>query len=151
MLVCKTMRRRWVECAVGAVVLSGGFVFGAVSNRGKASSAHRRVVEMSPWERADRGREALEAIPEGSRTRADYTRAMDAFRAIYHEAPQSKYAAAAVSAVAELLAEQGRGLHDAKSLKAAVGQYKFLRPEYPGSSLRAGSLQAAALMYESDL
>ncbi len=151
MLMCKTMRSRWVGCAVGVVVLSGGFAFGAVPNKGKASSAHRRVVEMSPWEQADRGREALEAIPEGSRTKADYAKAMDGFRAIYHEAPRSKYAAASVNAVAELLAEQGRGLHDAKSLKAAVGQYEFLRKEYPGSSLRVAALLAQAQIYENDL
>jgi N-acetylmuramoyl-L-alanine amidase len=90
-------------------------------------------VEVSPWEAATQGRDALEATPEESRTKADYAKAMDGYRAIYHDEPQSKYAAAAVNAVAELLAEQGRGLQDTKSLKAAVGQYEFLRTQYPGS------------------
>ena len=117
----------------------------------KSSSAQRRGVEVSPWEQATQGRETLEAIPEGSRTKADYAKAMDGYRAIYHDAPQSKYAAAAVNAVAELLTEQGRGLQDAKSLKAAVGQYEFLRTQYPGSSLRVGALLAEAQIYENDL
>ncbi len=108
-------------------------------------------MEMSPWEQATQGREELEAIPEGTRTKADYAKAMDGYRAIYHDAPQSKYAAAAVNAVAELLAEQGRGLQDAKSLKAAVGQYEFLRTQYPGSSLRVSALLAEAQIYENDL
>jgi N-acetylmuramoyl-L-alanine amidase len=56
-----------------------------------------------------------------------------------------------VNAVAELLAEQGRGLHDAKSLKAAVGQFEFLRIQYPGSSLRVGALLAEAQIYQNDL
>ncbi len=108
-------------------------------------------MELSPWEAATQGRDALEAMPEGSRTKADYTKAMDGYRAIYHDDPQSKYAAAAVNAVAELLAEQGRGLQDAKSLKAAVGQYEFLRTQYPGSSLRVGALLAEAQICENDL
>ncbi len=108
-------------------------------------------MELSPWEQATQGREELEAIPDGTRTKADYAKAMDGYRAIYHDEPQSKYAAAAVNAVAELLAEQGRGLQDAKSLKAAVGQYEFLRTQYPGSSLRVGALLAEAQIYQNDL
>jgi N-acetylmuramoyl-L-alanine amidase len=108
-------------------------------------------VELSPWEVATQGRDSLESMSEGARTKADYTKAMDGYRAIYHDEPQSKYAAAAVNAVAELLAEQGRGLQDAKSLKAAVGQYEFLRTQYPGSSLRVGALLAEAQIYENDL
>ena len=108
-------------------------------------------MELTPWEQAERGREALDAIPEEARTRADYARAMDGFRAVYHDAPGDVHAPESVNAVAELLAEQGRGLHDAKSLKAAVGQYEFLRTQYPGSSLRVGALLAEAQIEENDL
>jgi N-acetylmuramoyl-L-alanine amidase len=108
-------------------------------------------VELTPWEQAERGLETLEAIPEGARTRADYARAMDGFRAVYHEAPGDVHAPDSVNAVAELLAQQGRGLHDARSLKAAVGQYEFLRTQYPGSSLRVGALLAEAQIYQNDL
>ena len=76
---------------------------------------------------------------------------MDGFRAVYHQAPGDVHAPDSVNAVAELLAEQGRALHDAKSLKAAVGQYEFLRTQYPGSSLRVGALLAEAQIYENDL
>ncbi len=115
------------------------------------ANAARRHVELTPWEQAERGLETLEAIPEGSRTRADYTQAMDRFRAVYHEAPGDVHAPDSVNAVAELLTEQGRGLHDAKSLKAAVGQYEFLRTQYPASSLRVAALLAEAQIYENDL
>ena len=114
------------------------------------TAAHRRV-ELSPWQQAVQGRERLERIPAGARTRAEYTEAMDGFRAIYHKMPSDTYAAAAVNAVAELLAEQGRGSHDTKSLKDAVGQYEFLRKEYPGSSLRVGALLVEAQIYQNDL
>ncbi len=146
------MRSRWVWCAVCAAGLACGFALGATQAKAKGSAGQKkRVVEVSPWEAATQGRETLEAIPEGSRTKADYTKAMDGYRAIYHEAPQSQYAAASVNAVAELLAEQGRGLQDAKGLKAAVGQYEFLRTQYPGSSLRVSALLAEAQIYQNDL
>ena len=34
---------------------------------------------------------------------------------------------------------------------AAVGQYEFLRTQYPGSSLRVGALLAEGQIYENDL
>jgi N-acetylmuramoyl-L-alanine amidase len=116
-----------------------------------AKTATQHKVELTPWEKAERGLETLEAIPAGTRTRADYTRAMDGFRAVYHSAPGDVHAPDSVNTVAELLAEQGRELHDAKSLKAAVGQYEFLRTQYPGSSLRVGALLAQAQIYQNDL
>ena len=76
---------------------------------------------------------------------------MDRFRDLYHENPRDIHAAASVYAVAELLAEQGRTLHDAKSLKASVGQYEFLRTQYPGSSLRVAALLAEGQIEANDL
>ncbi len=76
---------------------------------------------------------------------------MDNFRALYHDSPGDLHAAASVYAVAELLAEQGRTCHDARSLKAAVGQYEFLRTQYPGSSLRIAALLAEAQIDANDL
>jgi len=116
-----------------------------------AGLVQRRGMEISAWERAERARDAFEAEPEGSRTKAEYARVMDRFRAIYHETPQDMHAAEAVNAVAELLTEQGRGLRDGKALKAAVGQYEFLRTQYPGSSLRVGALLAEGQIEENDL
>ena len=150
MVVCNRLRGlgTWCAfCAVGLVCTAAG---AATPSRPKGSG-QKHVVEMTPWEQATRGREVLEAIPNASRTKADYAKALDGYRAIYHDEPQSRYAAAAVNAVAELLAEQGRDLGDAKSLKAAVRQYEFLRTQYPGSSLRVGALLAEGQIYENDL
>jgi N-acetylmuramoyl-L-alanine amidase len=118
-----------------------------------AARAHaaKKVVALTPWEQAERGRETLEAIPDETRTRADYTQAMDAYRAIYHANPADIHAVAAVNAVAELLAEQGRTLHDEKSLHAAVGQYEFLRTQYPASSLGVQALLAEGQIAQNDL
>jgi N-acetylmuramoyl-L-alanine amidase len=142
-----TIRSYW-WCEVSAAVLCCAMVQGPSAT---AKTTQQRKVELTPWEQAERGLETLEAIPEGARTRGDYTAAMDGFRAIYHQSPGDVHAPDSVNTVAELLAEQGRGLHDAKSLKAAVGQYEFLRTQYPWSSLRVGALLAEAQIYENDL
>ncbi len=148
------MRGSWLRSAGCAALVWAGVGLCAVPAQGSGrtkSSGQKHAVKLTPWEVAERGRETLEAIPAESRTKADYTTAMDGFRAVYHETPGDVHAPSAVNEVAELLAEQGRSLHDAKSLKAAVGQYEFLRTQYPGSSLRVGALLAEAQIFENDL
>ena len=110
-----------------------------------------RAVELSSWEQAERTRDAYETVPEAERTPGGYTRVLDKFRAIYHEHPGDLHAAEAVNAVAELLAEEGRGQRDAGLLRAAVKQYEFLRTQYPGSSMRVGALLAEAQIEQNDL
>jgi N-acetylmuramoyl-L-alanine amidase len=109
---------------------------------GASTHAAKAPAAVSAWEQAQRARAVFEAA--GGHTRAGYARVLDGFRAIYHDNPRDAHAAAAVNAVAELLAEQGRELGDEKSLRAAVGQYEFLRTQYPGSSLREQALKAEA-------
>lgn len=151
MSVCSKMRRVGLWCAVCAAGLSCTAVASGFASRTRTTSGARRTVVLSPWERATQSREALEAKPGRERTRDDYQRTLDLFRAIYHDDPGSRYAAAAVNSVAELLAAQGRDLKDEKSLEAAVGQYEFLRKQYPGSSFRMGALLAEGQIYENDL
>ena len=133
----------WCCCVAAPVMAAGPMPV--------AAGGLRRAAEISAWERAERVRDAFEAEPEASRTRAGYARAMEGYRAIYHETPQDMHAAEAVNAVAELLAEQGRGERDARLLRAAIGQYEFLRGQYPGSSLRVGALLAEAQIERNDL
>ena len=149
---------RWVRCAACVIALScvAAMCCGAARVRADTTPAARahaakKAVALTPWEQAERGRQALEAIPEESRTRAETTRAMDAYRAIYHADPADVHAPAAVNAVAELLAEQGRVLHDEKGLRAAVGQYEFLRTQYPASSLGVQALLAEGQIAQNDL
>jgi N-acetylmuramoyl-L-alanine amidase len=95
------------------------------------------------WETALRARAQFEALPQGTHSRADYSRAMDGFRSIYHDDPSDAHAARAVQQVAELLAEEGRELNDRKSLRDAAGQYEFLAKAYPGTGLAAVALGEA--------
>jgi N-acetylmuramoyl-L-alanine amidase len=97
------------------------------------------------WQAANAARGKFEA--QASHTRPEYAAVMDGFRAIYHANPADVHAAAAVEQVAELLAEQGRELHDAKSLRDAAGQYEFLAKQYPASSLAAPALGAEVELF----
>jgi N-acetylmuramoyl-L-alanine amidase len=93
----------------------------------------------------------LEAIPERERTRLEYERAFDAYRAVYHGDPASQDAARSIAAVADLLASEGRCFHDAKLLHDAVAQWEFLRSQYPTSSLRQRALLEEAQIQQHDL
>ncbi len=100
---------------------------------------------------AERLREALEGRSERDRTRAQYERVLDAYRAIYHGDPASPKADDSIAAVADLLAEEGRVFQDDKPLHDAIGQYEFLRREYPASHLRFSALLTEGEIYQRDL
>ena len=106
---------------------------------------------LSPYEKAQRMREALEGRPERQRTRREYDRVIDAYRAVYHGDPGSPKADTSITAVADLLAEEGRVFQDDKSLRDAIGQYEFLRKEYPGSRYRFSALLTIGEIYLRDL
>src|SRR5207247_3254165 len=96
-------------------------------------------------------REALNDGPEAERTRRDYQLVMMAYRRVYYGAPGCSKADAAALAVADLLAESGRRFNDDHALRSAIGQYEFLRREYPGSRYRFEALFAIGEIYKDDL
>jgi N-acetylmuramoyl-L-alanine amidase len=116
-----------------------------------AASRHAALTAHTPFDKAQRMREALEGRPEHQRTRGEYDRVMDAYRAIYHSNPASPYADASISAVADLLAEEGRVFQDEKALHDAIGQYAFLRDNYPQSRYRTSALLTTGEIYLRDL
>jgi N-acetylmuramoyl-L-alanine amidase len=109
------------------------------------------TAPFSPYEKAEKLHEALIGRPQDERTRRDYERVLDAYRAVYHTDPASPKADASVSAVADILAEEGRSLDDEKILRDAIGQYEFLRREYPASRLCPNALLTEAAIYQQDL
>ncbi len=97
-------------------------------------------------------REALNGRPADERTRRDYQKVADAYRKVYYVSPASTKADASVVAVAEILAEMGRQFSPGeKDLHAAIGQYEFLRREYPGSKYRVEALFTIGQIYKEDL
>lgn len=96
---------------------------------------------------AQQRREELEQKPEAERTRHDYQRALNSFRAVYMEAPASSKADPSAFATGELLDDMGRRFHDDTILRSAIEQYEFLAREYPGSWARVQALLNTAAIY----
>jgi N-acetylmuramoyl-L-alanine amidase len=115
-----------------------------------------RARKSEAWARAqfaaaERTREALNGRPVQERTRSEYQKAINAYRSVYYGSPSSTKADPSVVAVAELLAEMGRRFDDKKILRSAIGQYQFLRREYPGSKYRFDALFTIGEIYKDDL
>lgn len=118
---------------------------------GANSVARKKQIARTQFEAAERMREALNGRPSSERTLREYKKVIEAYRQVYYVAPTSVKADASAVAVAELLAEIGRRFDDDKSLKSAIGQYEFLRREYPGSTYRVQALFTIAQIYKDDL
>ncbi len=114
-----------------------------------ASSSHRESVAR--YARAEILQRRLDVKSLSVRTRADYERVLDAYRAVYHGDPASPDAARSIAAVADLLASEARCFHDAKLSHDAIAQWEFLRREYPGSSLRRRGRIEEARIEQQDL
>ncbi len=130
------------------LLTAGQACFGAFSG----SPAYRKQQARTQFEIAEQMREALNGRPASERTRREYQRVADAYRRVYYVSPASSKADASVVAVAEILAEMGRQFSPGdKELHAAIGQYEFLRREYPGSRYRVEALFTIGQIYEEDL
>jgi N-acetylmuramoyl-L-alanine amidase len=140
----KTLSRNTIALALACLMLAPVSIFAR-------TVAQKKQAARAQFDAAERLRDALESKPESQRTRRDYQKVLDAYRRVYYVAPTSTKADASVLAVAELLDDQGRILKDPKSFQDAIGQYEFLRREYPGSKHRAEALFAIGEIYRDDL
>jgi N-acetylmuramoyl-L-alanine amidase len=117
----------------------------------RAPAHHNDAWARQHFAAAERMREALNGRPLAARARVNYQRVLDAYRSVYMGAPASAKAEPSVVAVAETLVEMGRRFNDDKILNEAIGQYKFLRREYPGSKYRFDGLFTIGEIYKEDL
>ena len=100
---------------------------------------------------AEHKRESLEALSPQQQTRREYQDVINSYRRVYYGSPTSTKADASVIAVADAMAEMGRRFHDTSVLHSAIGQYEFLRKEYPGSKYRFDALFKIGQIYGDDL
>jgi len=140
----KILPRNAIACALACLLL-------APVSASARSVKQKKQAARAQFDVAENLRETLDAKPEAQRTRRDYQTVVDAYRKVYYTAPTSVKADESVLSVAELLEDQGLVLNDPKSLKDAIGQYVFLRREYPGSKYRAEALLNIAEIYRDDL
>ncbi|HEX6497241.1 MAG TPA: AMIN domain-containing protein, partial [Acidobacteriaceae bacterium] len=150
-LLSSSACRRGVIPAVAAAALALLCVAALAAPRHSAHARRTTRTSQTPFARAEQLRDELESRPESSRTLNEYGRVLDAYRTVYHVNPADPKAPEAVNMVAGLLAEQGRVFHQDKTSLSAVGQFEFLRAQYPTSPYRAPALLAEATIYLHDL
>src|SRR5437868_3495038 len=138
---------RHVRMVLGALVIA----LLAVPVSAKRTVHEKKLIASKEFVTAERMREALEGKPAAERSKKDFSKVMDAYRKVYYLAPTSSRADKSVMAVAELMAEYGRVFHEDKSFQDAIGQYEFLRREYPGSKQRFEALFTIGQIYREDL
>ena len=117
----------------------------------KRTVAEKKKAARTQFETAERLREELNGMPREDRATRDYVRVIEAYRRVYYIAPTSSKADDSVVAVAELLAERGRLFRNPKLSHDAIGQYEFLRREYPGSPHRVEGDFTIGKIYQDDL
>ena len=133
---------------VALVLIGAALVIPAGAKR---TVAQKKQAARTQFENAERMREALNGRPAAERNKRDYSRVIEAYRSVYYTAPNSNRADASVVALAELLAEMGRQFNDERALHSSIGQFEFLRREYPGSRYRVQALFTIAQIYKDDL
>jgi N-acetylmuramoyl-L-alanine amidase len=95
-------------------------------------------------------RTMLEGYLEKDRSLADYKKTIAAYHKVYLITPDSEDCTAAFMAEGELYEEMGR-LYDGNYFGSAIGVYRFLLSQYPGSRYRGEALLAIARIQKDDL
>lgn len=123
----------------------------AIAANNRRVPPSRAETAQKQFARSEAMRQELEGSPQGNRTKLDYGRVMEEYRAVYHGDPASGKAGDAITAVAELLAEEGRLFAERKPLEDAISQYEFLRKQYPANPLRLKGQLVEAEILDKDL
>ncbi|MGC9292943.1 MAG: N-acetylmuramoyl-L-alanine amidase [Acidobacteriaceae bacterium] len=143
--------RRAVFVCVCAGVFAGTLVASPAQAGQVSSHTDRAQRAATQFRHAETLQRRLLARPQDVRTQNGYEAVLDAYRAVYHGDPAAQDAPKSVAAVAALLQREGRQFNDPKDFRDAVGQYEFLRQQYPTSPLRYHALLAEAEIERGDL
>src|SRR5437764_2503333 len=113
--------------------------------------AQKKQIAHKQFQTAEKMREALNGRAQSERTRAAYSKVIEAYRKVYRLAPSGHDAPGSLLAMGELMAESGRVLKDPTQSQAAIDQFKSIPNEYPGSHERVDALFTIGKIYQDDL
>src|SRR5579863_2644798 len=114
------------------------------------NTPERRETAKDQFDRAEKDRQALEAIPENARTLKQYASLATSYKRVYLITPHAAEVPAALNEVAELYRSMG-DLFDVKYYQSALDSYQFLLHDYPTSRFREEAMLAVARIQEEDL
>lgn len=143
------MRSRPAKVQLLALLL-GLALFSPSFLAARTSPAQKNAQAAKQYDRAVRLRTALEGKPQKDRKLAEYERAIETFRQVYHTSPSSPRAPSSILAQGELYLEMARSF-DPKYFQDAIHTYQFLLREYPGSRYGQDALFTIGEIQRSDL
>jgi N-acetylmuramoyl-L-alanine amidase len=114
------------------------------------NTSERRETAKDQFDRAEKDRLALEAVPENARTLKQYASLANSYKRVYLITPHAAEVPEALNEVAELYRSMG-DLFDVKYYQSAVDAYQFLLHEYPTTHFREQAMLAIARIGEEDL
>jgi N-acetylmuramoyl-L-alanine amidase len=138
------------QSAAGRVLIATGIALLLFFCAALRTSADEMSDARDQFAHAVTMRTMLEGFLEKDRSLADYKKTIAAYHKVYLISPDSEDCTAALMAEGELYEEMGR-LYDAKYFGDAIGAYKFLLKQYPGSRYRGSALLAIAAVQKDDL
>ncbi len=139
-------RRMFALAVVACLLVLPGVARGDSS----PDSSARREAARAQFDRAQKQRTALEALPESGRTVKAYASLAGAYRRVYLISPRAADVPAALNSVAALYRTMG-DLFDEKYYQQAVDAFEFLLREYPTTHYRETALLAIARIQQDDL
>jgi N-acetylmuramoyl-L-alanine amidase len=133
------------------VALAAAMLMVCVPAQAKMTVAQKKQIAHKQFQTAEKMREALNGRAQSERTRAAYSKVIEAYRKVYRLAPSGHDAPGSLLAMGELMAESGRVLKDPTQSQAAIEQFKSIPNEYPGSHERVDALFTIGKIYQDDL
>src|SRR3954447_9466159 len=133
------------------VALAAAMLMVCVPAQARMTVAQKKQIAHKQFQTAEKMREALNGRAQSERTRAAYSKVIEAYRKVYRLAPSGHDAPGSLLAMGELMAESGRVLKDPTQSQAAIEQFKSIPTEYPGSHERVDALFTIGKIYQDDL
>jgi N-acetylmuramoyl-L-alanine amidase len=133
------------------VALAAAMLMVCVPAQARMTVAQKKQIAHKQFQTAEKMREALNGRAQSERTRAAYSKVIEAYRKVYRLAPSGHDAPGSLLAMGELMAESGRVLKDPTQSQAAIEQFKSIPSEYPGSHERVDALFTIGKIYQDDL
>lgn len=138
-----TKPRRWALLAGGLVV--------CVAAAAAAASSSQRQRAMAAYEKAERMHATLEARSQGSRTKDEFKRVIDAYYDVYRQDPAYGKSPVALTAIAELYQEMGHVFSSDSYFLEAIKSYQFLGEQYPQARISREALFTIGDVYLTEL
>jgi len=111
----------------------------------------RRQRAIAAYDKAQQMHATLEAHPESRRSKDEYKKVIDAYMDVYNLNPAYSKSPFALTAVAELYREMGRGFSSDSYFLEAIKTYRYIMKAYPQNHITREAMFTIGEVYRQDL